>query len=97
MKQFRWDRAKNEWLKHQRGVCFEQVVALMEQGAVLDIVENPNQEKYPGQKMAIVGIAGYAFPVPYEQVGEEIELKTIIPSRKATDKYLGGRHEETHS
>lgn len=97
MKQFRWDDRKNEWLRRKRGVCFEQVVVLMEQGAVLDVVENPNQERYSGQKMAIVEIDGYAYLVPYEEVGEEIELKTIIPSRKATDKYLGDRHEETDS
>ncbi|MBN2561675.1 MAG: BrnT family toxin [Phycisphaerae bacterium] len=97
MRQFRWDEDKNAWLKRERGVCFEQVVVLMEQSAVLDVVENPNQEKYPGQKIAIVEIERYAYLVPYEQAGEEIDLKTIIPSRKATDKYLGGGHEETDS
>jgi len=30
MKVFRWDNEKNEWLKNNRGVSFEQVVILME-------------------------------------------------------------------
>jgi uncharacterized DUF497 family protein len=97
MKQIRWDDDKNEWLRRERGVCFEQIVVLMEQNALLEIVDNPNQEKYPGQKMAIAEIEGYAYLVPYEQHGDEIELKTIIPSRKATHKYLGDSHEKTDS
>jgi uncharacterized DUF497 family protein len=94
MKHIRWDEEKNEWLKRERGVCFEQIVVLMEQKALLDIVDNPNQEKYPGQRIAIATIEGYAYLVPYEETGNEIELKTIIPSRKATRTYLGDTHEK---
>jgi uncharacterized DUF497 family protein len=32
---FSWDNEKNELLKNNRGVCFEQVVLLMERGEVL--------------------------------------------------------------
>jgi uncharacterized DUF497 family protein len=85
---FRWDNDKNELLKQSRGVCFEQVVLLMEKGEVLDTVEHPNQETYPGQKIAVVMIEAYAYIVPYVESNEEIFLKTIIPSRKATNKYL---------
>jgi len=53
---FRWDNEKNESLKTTRGVCFEQVVLLMEKGEILDTIENPNQEKYPGQKIAVLMI-----------------------------------------
>jgi len=34
-------------------------------------------------------IDGYAYLVPYVENEEEIFLKTIIPSRKATKRYLG--------
>jgi uncharacterized DUF497 family protein len=88
MKVFRWDNAKNEWLKEKRGVCFEEVVILLEREDVLEIVNHPNQEKYPGQKIATVKIGDYAYLVPYVQEREEIFLKTIIPSRKATNKYV---------
>ena len=84
---FRWDNEKNELLKQNRGVCFEQVVLLMERGEVIDTIEHPNQEKYPGQKIAVVMIDTYAYLVPYVENNEEIFLKTIIPSRKATNKY----------
>jgi uncharacterized DUF497 family protein len=85
---FYWNNEKNEWLKENRGVCFEQVVLLMEREEVLEVLEHPNQEKYPGQRIAIVEINEYAYLVPHVQEGEEIFLKTIIPSRKATSKYV---------
>jgi uncharacterized DUF497 family protein len=85
---FRWDNEKNERLKNDRGVCFEQVVLLMERGEVLDTIEHPNQERYPGQKIAVVMIDTYTYLVPYVENNEEIFLKTIIPSRKATNKYV---------
>lgn len=88
MKVFRWDNAKNESLKNNRGVCFEQVVILMERQNVLETVEHSNQDKYPGQKIATVLIDNYAYLVPYLQRSDEIFLKTIIPSRKATNKYV---------
>jgi len=88
MKVFRWVNAKNEWLKGQRGVSFEQVVILMERGDVLETIEHPNQTKYPGQKIATVWIDDYAYLVPYIQESDEIFLKTIIPSRKATNKFM---------
>ncbi len=84
---FRWDNDKNEFLKSSRGVCFEQVVLLMEREDILETVEHPNQNKYPRQKIATVMIDDYAYLVPYVQENDEIFLKTIIPSRKATNKY----------
>lgn len=91
MKVFRWDNDKNQWLRKYRGVCFEQVVILMEREDVLETIEHPNQNRYPSQKIAIVKIDDYAYLVPYVQENEDISLKTIIPSRKATNKYVRGK------
>jgi uncharacterized DUF497 family protein len=88
MKVFRWDNEKNEWLKNSRGVSFEQVVILMERGDVIETIEHSNQNSYPGQKIATVLIDDYGYLVPYVQESDEIFLKTIIPSRKATNKYV---------
>jgi len=96
MKVFRWDNEKNEWLKENRGVSFEQVVILMERGDVLEIIEHPNQNKYPGQKIATVLIDDYAYLVPYIQKSDEIFLKTIIPSRKATSKFMRSPNEKSN-
>ena len=88
MRIFRWDNEKNEMLKKNRDVSFEQVVILMERADVLDTIEHPNQERYPGQKIAVINIDDYVYLVPYVERGEELFLKTIIPSRKATNKYV---------
>ena len=60
----------------------------MERGDVLEIIAHPNQNKYPGQKIATIWIDDYAYLVPYVQERDEIFLKTIIPSRKATSKFM---------
>ncbi len=62
---------------------------MFEQGEVLDILEHPSQTMYPGQRIAVVRIGDYVYLVPYEQDDDRIILKTIIPSRKATNKYRG--------
>jgi len=60
----------------------------MEREEVLETVEHPNQNRYPGQKIATIVVDDYAYLVPYVQESDEIFLKTIIPSRKATNKYV---------
>jgi hypothetical protein len=90
MKPFRWKPEKNEWLKLNRKICFEDVAFFIENGDILDDFEHPNQEKYKGQRVIIIEINNYVFMVPYLENDDFIELKTIIPSRKFTKKYLGG-------
>ena len=89
METIRWDARKNGWLKRHRGVCFEQAAVCLASEQVLDVTDHPNQDRYPRQKVAVIEINGYAYLVPYERFGGEIILKTMIPSRKATQKYRG--------
>jgi hypothetical protein len=88
MKQYDWEEKKNELLKDERKICFEDIVYYMENDMLLDSYDNPNQEKYPGQGLYVVEIRGYAYLVPFVESEDSIFLKTIIPSRKATKKYL---------
>ncbi len=90
MKYFSWNEEKNELLKEERQISFEDVVFYIEQGFLLDVLEHPNQEKYQGQKIFVVQIDEYAYLVPFVEDEREIFLKTIIPSRRATRKYLKG-------
>lgn len=89
MKTYSWNSEKNDLLKEERGVSFEEVVLNIQLGYEVDIFEHPNQVRYPGQKVSVVLIEGYAYLVPYIESKDEIFLKTIIPSRKATKRYLG--------
>ncbi len=75
-------------LKAERGVSFEEVLVAISQGALLDVVVHPNNEKYPNQLIFIVSIRGYAYLVPFVETSDEIFLKTIIPSRSATRRYV---------
>ena len=93
MKTFAWNSEKNELLKSERGISIEEVVLNIQLGNEVDMFEHPNQERYPGQQISVVVIEGYAYLVPFVENEEEIFLKTIIPSRKATKQYLGGSDE----
>ncbi len=92
---FNWDNKKNEQLKRERGVSFEQIVFLIENDFVLDILEHPNIKIYKNQRVYIIDVDNYAYAVPFEDKGEERFLKTIFPSRKYTQMYLRKEKEET--
>jgi uncharacterized DUF497 family protein len=86
---FAWNPDKNRLLKQERGISFEEIVFHIERGDVLDLLEHPNPEKYPNQRVFIVQVSEYAYLVPFVEGEAEVFLKTIIPSRKATRQYLG--------
>ena len=90
MKYFSWNEEKNKLLLTQRDVSFEDIVLYIEKGFLLDVLEHPNPEKYPGQKIFVVQVEKYCYLVPFVESEDEVFLKTIIPSRKATRKYLKG-------
>lgn len=88
MKYFDWDKTKNEWLKEERGIGFEDVMDAINDRRELDRIDHPNKKRYPNQKQIIVNIDNYAYLVPFVEDEKKIFLKTIIPSRKMTKKYL---------
>ena len=88
MSEFDWDDKKNTLLRRTRGVGFEEVVFHIENGDVLDVIRHPNRGRYPGQRILVIEIDGYAYLVPYVKEQSTRFLKTIIPSRKATKEYL---------
>ena len=89
MKPFRWGSAKNEQLRLERGVTFEQMVVAIEAGGLLDILAHPNQARYPNQRVLVIASDGYAYLVPFVEETDHFVLKTVIPSREATRDYLG--------
>ena len=89
MKRITWNTEKSLKLKELRGICFEEVVYCIEKGDILHDYEHPNQRRYSGQRIMVIGVDNYAYLVPYVEDEEEIFLKTIIPSRKATHMYFG--------
>ena len=85
---FNWSMEKNRTLIEQRGISFESVVSAIEQGGLVDVLEHPNQDRYPGQFIYVVEIEEYLHLVPFVTQRDGVRfLKTIIPSRKATRDY----------
>jgi hypothetical protein len=90
MKQITWSEEKNRELKENpnRAVCFEDMVAAIEGGGLLDDIEHVSQDKYAHQRMYIVLFNDYVYCVPYVTKGNAVFLKTVFPSRKFTHIYL---------
>lgn len=87
---YEWNPDKNEWLKRERRISFEQIVFHLSQGDIWKTADHPDQATYPGQKIYFVIVDDYIYLVPYVIEEEYIFLKTIIPSRKATRDYGKG-------
>jgi uncharacterized DUF497 family protein len=85
---FDWDPEKEKWLKENRGVSFHHVLFHIQKDDLLDIREHTNKDKYPNQKLLIVRMNDYVYVVPFVQEQDTLFLKTIIPSRKETKRYL---------
>jgi len=88
MKHINWNAEKSLKLKEMRGISFEDIVYYIEKGDVLHDYDHPNQKRYSGQRIMVIGVGNYAYLVPYVENEEEIFLKTIIPSRKATEMFI---------
>jgi hypothetical protein len=79
-----FDPEKNRWLIRERGIGFEEIIALIESSKLLRVLEHPNKAKYPEQLLYEVDVDGYVHVVPVSRIGKTLFMKTIYPSRKAT-------------
>jgi uncharacterized DUF497 family protein len=84
MKYLSWNSKKNEILKRERGISFEEIAYLIESGQILGIEENPGRSN---QKLYIFEIDNYAIVVPFVEDEAEIFLKTAFPSWKYAKIY----------
>jgi len=75
-------------LQQTRNISFEKILLAMQEGHILDVTPHANREKYAHQNVYVVEIANYIYLVPFVEDEDKIFLKTIIPSRKATKKFL---------
>lgn len=87
----RYSLEKNELLKKERGIGFEEIILALENGDLIDDIEHPNKIKYEHQSIFVilVRVKAYIYLVLYVEDEENIFLKTIIPSRKMTKRYKG--------
>jgi hypothetical protein len=85
---YQFDPNKNNKLKTERGVSFDEVICAIDNGKLLDVIPHHNKLKYPNQDILVVELYDYVYLVPCVERDDELFLKTIIPSRKHTKKYL---------
>jgi len=79
MKYLNWNPEKNEILKKDRGISFEEIAYFMESGRVIGIEENPG---HPNQKMKDY------HQIQIKAIEEGIPYQTLISS--LVHKYLNG-------
>ena len=86
MKYFEWDEAKNKKLIKERGISFEMCITYIQDGFLLDDIENKTPNDH--QRVFIINIEGYVYRVPYVEDDVKIFFKTAYPSSRDTKKYL---------
>jgi hypothetical protein len=93
---FDWSDKKDEELRKERGIGFEDILFHLQAGDLILTAPHPNKEKYPNQKIMYIRIEDYVYMVPFVIEGQVKFLKTIIPSRKATRNLIekGDNHED---
>ena len=88
IKTFNFSPEKNKTLLENREISFEEIIDAILGERLVDVVDHPNQIKYPGQRLFIVDMDGYVYAVPFITENDHtVFLKTIYPTRKLTKKY----------
>lgn len=84
---FDWDSAKNEFLKTERGISFEEIALFLGSGILWKVTKHWKEEKFPNQLVFLIPIDGYITAVPFVKEGDTYFLKTAFRSRKLTKLY----------
>ncbi|EKD71890.1 MAG: hypothetical protein ACD_46C00073G0002 [uncultured bacterium] len=82
-----WSIEKDEWLKINRNIGFNEAVLALIGDGLIDTIDNPSKY-FPTQQIFVIKINNYIYYIPFIEDEEKFFLKTIIPSRKALKKYL---------
>jgi len=85
--EYKWNEEKNNILKKDRNISFENVVQALEDEKLLEIINNPSSN-HSNQQCFVLNIDEYVYLVPFVKNDNELFLKTIFPSRKHTKFYL---------
>ncbi len=84
MKEALWDTRKNEWLKRNRGVSFEELLL----STFLMVRDHPSINQ---QELMLFYYDEYVWVVPFKDSTTHRVLKTAYSSRKYTKLYKEGR------
>ena len=68
-----------------------QIIALINIGHLVQVLEHHDHKRYPNQLLYEVDMDGYVYVVPVVTEHGTLFLKTIYPRRKATRNRAKGR------
>ncbi len=71
-------RERNELLKQNRGIGFEEIIAAINAGKIPGVFGHPDQTQYPHPKIYVVEALDYVYLVPFIQNEDGIFLKTAF-------------------
>lgn len=83
----KYNEHKDQILKATRDVSFDEAIASLKSGGLLEDKEHPSRT---GRRIYIIKIDEYVYIMPHviNYQSKEIFLKTIYPSRKFTKLYI---------
>ncbi len=93
MKTVRWNPDKAKAIKETRGIDFDKLALLIEEGELLGTIKVPSREN---QKMFLVNYDDYLVCVPFVEDSQEIFLKTAYKNRKLNKllaPHIGDNHD----
>jgi|GEM_PF-2722567 len=79
-----WKAEKNEKLKAERGLSFEQIEEAIANGALVSVLKN---EKHPNQVVLVIEIEGYMIAVPTLVKPDVFFFMTAYRSRELTKRF----------
>ncbi len=88
---FEFDLSKSALLRKTRGIGFEEIVVLIEEGRLLAVLSHPNSDRHPQQEIYLVDVNGYVWVVPILKSNGIVRLITCYPSRKETKIFFRSR------
>jgi uncharacterized DUF497 family protein len=81
-----WNEEKNEWLKINRHISFEEIANKIINNDTIHVTDNLKLN-YLHQKVYFVLINNYVWVIPFIKKDNKIKLITAYPCRKANKKY----------
>jgi uncharacterized DUF497 family protein len=94
MKIIEFDKNKSQKLLAERGICFEDIIPLIQSGDIVKDLPHPNAKKFPHQRIIYLEHKNYIHAVPYVEDSEKIFLKTIFATRKVRKQLEKDNEEE---
>jgi hypothetical protein len=89
VKPYRWSAEKDQKLRSERGLGFEEAVKRLQEGGLLDMIRHPDQRRFPHQHVYVFEKDGDIWCMPFVEDANSLFLKTIYRSRKLRKKYGG--------